>query len=217
MKKLLQNKRFRTNLYKWLTMYVCVMAVFTTVVTYSKYISNMGTDEQARVANFEVGIHFESCSDIEEAKANQDGTMLSVCDMGTSRPTSVLPYYFSLDTTKLEADAVLALTIYANNQFKIVELQNITTGVKYIDQEKIVTNIPGVTVDPYGFTSDGYTFTTVTQDVVAKQGKENYVIKIKFLNPPTNVLDEKDIPLDDIYSNNQEVIKLGYSATQKTK
>lgn len=45
MKKLLQNKKFRTNLYKWFSMYICVMAIFTTVVTYSKYISNMGTDE----------------------------------------------------------------------------------------------------------------------------------------------------------------------------
>ncbi|MCI8575661.1 MAG: hypothetical protein HFI09_04240 [Bacilli bacterium] len=198
-------------------MYICVMAVFTTVVTYSKYISNMGTDEQARVANFEVGINFESCSTIDDSQTNLDGTSVSICDMGSSRPTSVLPYYFSLDTTKLEADAVLSLTVYANDLFKIVELQNLTTGVKYIDNGKILNNIPGVSVAPYGYTSDGYTFTTVTQDVVAKQGKEKYVIKIQYLNPPTNVINEDDIPLEDIFSNTQEVIKIGYSATQKTK
>ena len=56
MKGLLRSKRFRHNLYKWVTMYVGVMLLFTVVVTYSRYMSSLEGSDQAKVARFEVGI-----------------------------------------------------------------------------------------------------------------------------------------------------------------
>ena len=41
MKGLLHSKLFRKNLFTWLFMYIIVIGLFTTVVTYSKYISSM--------------------------------------------------------------------------------------------------------------------------------------------------------------------------------
>ena len=62
MKGLLQSKRFKKNLGKWVFMYVICMGIFTTVITYSKYISNMlDDDDSARVSKFNVGLKY--CKD----------------------------------------------------------------------------------------------------------------------------------------------------------
>ena len=41
MKGLLHSKRFKENLYRWLFMYVGVIALLTTVITYSKYVTQL--------------------------------------------------------------------------------------------------------------------------------------------------------------------------------
>lgn len=209
MKKLLQNKRFRINLYKWLSMYICVMAVFTTVVTYSKYISNMGTDEYARVANFEIGIDFNNCpSDKLTVTPNADNTSVHTCDMGTFRPTSVLPYQFLVDSTKLEADATLVVTLRVSSLFEIVELKNNTTGTIYVKDGATMPNT-GTTI---GLTKEGDTSINIAQDVLAKDGqKENYTIKIRYKDPL--VTDDAN----EIFSEGKEIINIGYAATQKIK
>lgn len=205
MKKLLQNKRFRQNLYKWVFMYVCVMAIFTTVVTYSKYISSMGTDETARVASFEVGIDFGACPEENKIPTNNaDGTKSYTCDMGVSRPTSILSYNFSVDTTLIEADALLVLTTLVADDFNILDFENVTTHEKYI-----VNGVPqsGTTISTVG--SDRKVL--ISKDVLARQGtKDNYVIKIQYGKP----IAKDDMNL--IFTNSQSIVTIGYSATQKT-
>ena len=65
MKKLLQSRKFRKNLGKWIFMYVICMGLFTTVVTYSKYISKMlSSNDEARVSKFNVKLRYcenENC------------------------------------------------------------------------------------------------------------------------------------------------------------
>ena len=58
MKELLQSKSFRQNLYKWIFMYIGSLALFTSVITYSKYYSNIASDDLARVAMFEVDMDY---------------------------------------------------------------------------------------------------------------------------------------------------------------
>ena len=207
MKNLLQNKKFRTNLYKWFSMYICVMAIFTTVVTYSKYISNMGTDEEARVANFEVGISFDCDPGNVTVNPNLDNTSSHVCDMGTSRPTSILPYRFTVDTSKLEADATLVLSILVDKSFELLEIKNITKNITYVTNGTVVPNT-GTSIG----LKNGHTSVTLTQDVFAKKGEsDQYEIKVRYKDALVSD------PTGDAFHDGLEVIKVGYAATQKTK
>lgn len=130
MKGLLHSKKFRTNLYKWLFMYVGVMLLLTTVVTYSRYISSIKTSDNARPALFDVAIDYD--------KSNLTCEDLTNCFSGTFRPTSKLTYKFTVDTTKIEVNTDFALTITVHEDFKIESLKNITTNtlVTLSDDEK---------------------------------------------------------------------------------
>ncbi len=57
MKGLLHSKRFKRNLRKWICMYVGVLLLFTSVVTYSRYVSSLTVNEKARVTKFNVKIN----------------------------------------------------------------------------------------------------------------------------------------------------------------
>ncbi len=113
MKGLLQSKRFRKNLFKWLFMYIGVMALFTSVVTYSKYISNMHSSDQARVAKFTYKV---AC----------DGIDSNVCNTGVHRLTKPIIYEFVLDTSQLEVSTkfTFAATVSSNFSYKIYESLN---------------------------------------------------------------------------------------------
>lgn len=206
MKKLLQNKKFRLNLYKWLSMYVCVMLLFTTVVTYSKYISSMGTDEMARVANFEVNIDFSSCPLSERIPSiNEDGTKSFTCDMGISRPTSVLSYYFTVDTTKIEADAMLVISTVVSKDFEVLSLLDTTTNTSYIVDGNSQNGAQISTVN-------GDKKILLTSDVLAREGSvHEYKIQVQYKD--SLVTDDTN----KIFTSRQDIITVGYSALQKTR
>ncbi len=120
MKGLLQSKIFKKNLKKWLFMYVMCMGLFTTVITYSKYISNMldGSDS-ARVSKFNIALEY--CSDAtcnEGIKGNE---------VFRQNPTSEMVYYFAVNTSNLEVSADLILTINVDTHFKIKEIEKVET------------------------------------------------------------------------------------------
>ena len=117
MKGLLRSKRFRHNLYKWVTMYVGVMLLFTVVVTYSRYMSSLEGSDQAKVARFEVGIRHKGC----QGTLTED----NVCESGTFRPNSRIEYNFEVDTTKLEVATDLTLTIIVHSDFQILDLTDV--------------------------------------------------------------------------------------------
>lgn len=119
MKELLQSKIFKRNIRKWLFMYIVCMGVFTTVVTYSKYISNMlnGNDE-ARVSKFNIELQY--CKD-ESCNENSN-------NIKKNRPTNKMEYYFAVDTNKLEVNANLFLTVSVDNHFKIEKIEKIVDG-----------------------------------------------------------------------------------------
>ena len=93
MKGLLQSKIFRKNLRKWLCMYVGVLLLFTTVVTYSKFITNMqGDDEESKPAKFNVDVIGYGIK-LEETP---EGT--TIYDAGLQRPNAPLTYYLKINT-----------------------------------------------------------------------------------------------------------------------
>lgn len=102
MKGLIHSKKFRQNLYKWLFVYIGVLGLLATVVTYSKYISSLGTNDEARITKFKVGIEFaEECG---------EGSNNTECNMGNHLPFEDMIYYFKVDTREIETAANIYLT-----------------------------------------------------------------------------------------------------------
>ncbi len=110
MKELLHSKRFRKNLRKWLFMYVGVMGLFTTVITYSKYMSKFQSSDSASVARFDITVAPYECS--SEITEN--------CNYHNYRATSKIDYYFTVDTTAIDVDTNFYLTLYLNGDFSFV-------------------------------------------------------------------------------------------------
>ncbi len=133
MKGLLQSKYFKNNLKKWVFMYVLCMGIFTTVITYSRYISNMfSSDDSARVSNF--GLNLMYCDDEICEKNRKDKPV-------KYRPFGEMEYYFAIDGSELEVSVDLILTVNVDRHFKI----------------KSVEKMPGVNNDPINIISKNTT------------------------------------------------------------
>ena len=118
MKGLLHSKLFRKNLFKWLFMYITIIGLFTSVVTYSKYISSMQNGDSAKVALFDASITYDGiCTTVAENE---------ICNNGTFRPTSNISYYFTVDTRNLEVSTVFVTRISILEVFKNIKIYDIT-------------------------------------------------------------------------------------------
>jgi len=201
MKSLLQSKTFRKNLYRWLGMYVTVILFFTSVVTYSKYMVGVASNENARVANFNVDIHYE---ETENCLPGSDQT----CHTGTYRPTSKISYYFTVDTTKIEVRTFLALSMNINKSFKIIELSKMEEGK---DSSYQIINLDGLKEENK---------IRMTETLLPKEGKKTKYKIVVIYNGTNIVTDEKG---DIYYENGHEdmnqidkIVTLDYSARQLT-
>lgn len=126
MKGLLHSKLFKKNLFKWIFMYVTVIGLFTTVVTYSKYITSMQDSDTARVAKFDASITYDGiCTNINENE---------ICNNGHFRPTSNISYYFTVDTTNLEVSTIFITRISVLEYFNNIKIYDVT------DTETELTN-----------------------------------------------------------------------------
>jgi len=114
-KNLFSNVNFRKNLYRWLGMYVGVMLLFTTIVTYSKYIAHFSNEASSRVAKFEVGIDYLGITGCKS------GSKEEICQTGFYRPMTEIPYRFNV-TTEFEVRVFFVLTIHVATDFEIVGL-----------------------------------------------------------------------------------------------
>ena len=109
MKGLLHSKRFRANLYKWLRMYLSVLLLFTGVVTYSKYVSSIGSNnDEARAAKFKITINDANDFDCDD---------YSDCSTGIQYADDYQAYNFTVETNKLEVKTDLILLVYVNKNF----------------------------------------------------------------------------------------------------
>ena len=120
MKGIIHSKRFKKSFGKWLFMYILCMGFFTTVVTYSKYISNMLNKDTARVSKF--GVNLKYCADKSCEK-----------ELDIDKATNYLPYeeivyYFGVDKSNLEVNSNLILTVSTDRHFKIKKVFKIIDG-----------------------------------------------------------------------------------------
>lgn len=203
MKGLLHSKKFRTNLYRWLFMYVGVIGLFTAVVTYSKYISNMYSEDEGRSAKFNVTVKNE-IADIECLNSTENNE-LKECYTGKYSPLAPMMYAFSVDTSELEVNTDFALTFTVHEDFKVEKLEDITNpyDIKVIaltDLEKDGKK--------------GISLFTPKEVIAASKGTTKiYRITVKY----NKKLIDEETNETIIFTDPFDVVKVGYSAYQTEK
>ena len=207
---LLHNKIFKANLIRWFVLYIGVISLFTTVVTYSKYITTLPVEDKARTAKFNVKITNDKiCSSLS-----------NICGLDKYKPYDEIDYYFTVDTTELEVLTDLVLKISVNSEFRIISftyLDDTNYDVVIPKYGDVPDSLSNVTL-PDDFTfeyvnnaednSENNVITLVGTTGAYKSKIQSYKLKLKFM---------KD-PYDSSYSSNhdyEKIVKIGYSANQK--
>lgn len=219
MKTLFQSKKFKRNFKKWLCMYVGALLLLTTVVTYSKFISSFGGSDSARVTKFDVTINkpetLKNCKNdgtSEEICCN--GSLLEEnisCKTGTYRPTTEVSYDFIVNTN-FEVNTILAVSVYVPLDYTIIKLEEINGTVLYDSSDASTVNYPSI--PKLDEKNNQYQLITISKDIkaIAKNSDSNqsqsYKITLKY-----NYSYKDNIEISN-KSNKEEVIKIGYSATQ---
>lgn len=194
MKGLLQSKRFKKNLSKWLCMYVGVLLLLTTVITYSKYISSFMGNDEARAAKFKVKINTNDCI------LNATGES---CDSGTYFRDDEITYKFVVDTTELEATADFVLTVAVDSKFSIIKIANGSNTVCENDNCKanIVNGQKVISL-----------LTDASKQITAGHGtSEEYTVIVKYSGTDEDFKDNLQYKAKENY----QIVNLNYSAIQK--
>ncbi len=240
MKGLLQSKRFRTNLYKWLFMYAGVMMLLITVITYSKFITSMSTKDTARTTKFNIDINYLNCNDDCGENCDEKNSYITsnnICKTENYRPTSTIEYAFNVKKD-VEVKTILALNIDINNDLKVYNLKigqnkfklnydenNKITGLTLGTKENAVTyaavydqNLKkDVVALPNGeklIITDPHSFTiseTINPNIIETT---NYIVYVKYNGDDVNLDDDEKFREPFLYS---DAIKVGYSAKQTIK
>ncbi len=197
MEWLLHSKLFKENLKKWLFMYIAVMCLVTSVITYSKYMSDFqGSGDNVRSAKFNVKI-----SSLNEGCTNQNDKI--VCNIDSKRPTQQIDFIVNLDATELEvaAEVLTRLNLLATS-YEIVELEETQNGstVKLYSSKDNVTNSKVQKTDNGSLIVKNDFNKTANKNITYKVSA---IYKNNSLNP-------------DIYGKIDEapVLQVGYTATQ---
>lgn len=209
MSNVLHNKMFKANLIRWFVLYIGVISIFTTVVTYSKYITTLPAENTARTAKFNVKITNDKiCSSLS-----------TMCNLDKYKPYDEIEYYFTVDTTEVEVLADLVLKISVDKEFRIISFT-------YLGDTDYIISMPEYGTVPDSLTdqalpdefklnyinnseSDDNNVITLIGTTGAYKGKiQAYKLRLKFM---------KDA-YDSSYSSNhdyEKIVKIGYSANQK--
>lgn len=201
MKGLLQSKRFRKNLKKWLCMYVGTLLILTTVITYSKYISSLGLNDESRVTKFDVEINqldMPLCSgDINTSCCNNTSGQLT-CTTNEYRPTEKITYKFEV-VPNFEVNTLLVTSIYIPENFEVLSIKENDDTLLYDKDNSIVSNVEinNQTIE-------------IKRNVDVSQDNPNiaksYEVVVKY------IYDENTYNFDA--TNKSFTINVGYSATQ---
>lgn len=183
---LLHSKRFRVNLKKWLCMYVGVILTFTTVVTYSRYVSTFTASSTARVAKFKVDIYCE------------DGIRIGKCSRDTYSRYQPITYRFNLERD-LEVKTNLRVSIMIDKNFELERVEDVIHGQLFFDKE----NSLGSTSP----SSEGGYNIFVIDRMITPSVKDNsiYEVKVSYHGDGSDI----DTAID--YEN---AVQVGFVATQ---
>lgn len=200
MKGLLHSKRFKRNLKRWICMYVGVLVLFTSVVTYSRYVSNLSLNDEAKVTKFNVNIGKGEAS----TESGKDPFL----------PTDTIYYTFTV-TPNFEVKTLLALTINAEERFIIESIiENPGKGEIEIYNKDIRTqNVGAITVSA-DTTVDGNNDNTkvvISRTISSAEAKPTtYKIALKFKYED---IKETYYTLDE-YLREKAIVNVDYSARQ---
>lgn len=206
MKRLLHNKKFRKNLSKWLFMYGATLMIFTSVVTYSKYFTKLASNDNARVAKFNISVNYlgENLNDIN-CKTNE----ICLTSDKVYAPGDTINYYFKVDTKELEVKTLVDVTVrLVDRNFKIVSVQ--VKNDKSSDDFVAVKNYGGITTR-----YDTDTIKSYSERVLATKGEVKiYKIGVKFDGYITNQGTNAAYDLYTKIDSPSEIIAIDYSAKQ---
>lgn len=201
MKELLNSRKFKKNLLKWLFMYCGVMCIFTIVITYSKYLSTRSFKDSARVAKFDVKIEPTACKDITPNDV--------ACGTGSLRPDPRVGFYFKIDTSKIEVKTYVNISINIKNAIK-----NSTTGERYFSNYKLYkinnntfdegTSLTGTQVKDSENNDTDTTKLTLEETIESGKGKDQEYMLVM------------DNGYEDVL-NGDKLITVDYSAVQLVK
>jgi len=230
MKGLLRSKKFRSKLYKWLFMYVGVMALFATVITYSKYISQYVVDDVARITKFDIeveNIAIEGDGYTCNVADNEQKTITCAASEETKyRPTKNLDYTFKL-TPEFEVKTLLTTSMYVPNTFEIISLKANEKYMEKVDENKEVEKVRENIIlydKTQNIKNENISFSSITESGVVKNmitDKRNIVAGTK---DPLEIIytitvrykyDETTYSANTTLKNDIEVVKIGYSANQE--
>lgn len=172
-------------------MYIGVMLLLTTVITYSKYISSFMGKDEARAAKFKVTINSTGCV---------FDTTKESCDSGVYFRDDAITYFFTVDTREIEAAAEFVLSISVHEQF---EVEKIVKGNSTLcEKEGCVLNSQNVI--------SLLTDQKETEDIQVGKGTiTDYQVTVKFKG------DDADFEDFNYQSQSYQIVNLGYSAIQK--
>lgn len=249
----LHSKMFKEKLTKWIIMYIAVMCLLGSVITYSRYITSLQKDpEDVKPARFNVVMEpvFEKCEDGTITKTDKDGnvTVIPVDKCGlSSRPTKGLEYTFSVNYDELDANALVIIRM-AFNGYSIMNYKNIvlyeiissedeqkeiplfefkddkseTTGKLLDEKYKIKTGDNSILLydiirmsDVYKFDADGKVVgerESITKTFRIKMETSDNVLNIPEDSTEVAIPSGEHVYNKDI--DNQELITIGYTATQ---
>ncbi len=195
MKGLLHSKRFKKNLTKWILMYIGVIGLLTTVITYSKYMTTLhGESDTARVAKFAIDIRDDKCSNV----------VTKYCNYDTYRLTDEIEYYFTVDATGLEVITKVYLTFTINSNFEIVKNEITEIDPTTLEERTILLeNNSG---------STGLNYVKTVKEGIDNFGpggntKKIYKIVLKY--------NGSDYASSYPYDENRPIVQLDYSAIQQ--
>ncbi len=197
MNKIWMNKRFRKNLIKWIIAYVAVIGLFTSVATYSKYVSSIASiKDTARVAKFIVEVDQPMCSN----------TLTKNCNK-VERPTNI-DYYFTVDSEKMEVSADLYINLYVDKRFALVGGESTPKLYEIVnDKEVLVQDFTKKNneVSPNLYNLYGFVDNIRISDSNKQGKKKTYKLTIKYLS---------NNEYTEAFNSYYDMIKVGYSAIQ---
>ncbi|MDE6141244.1 MAG: hypothetical protein K2G03_01435, partial [Bacilli bacterium] len=191
---LIHSKLFKENLKKWLFMYVAIMGLLTSVITYSKYISNFqGSGDAVRSAKFNVKINSLN------SECPQDADKI-VCSLEAKRPTQIIDFTVQVDATELEVSAeVLTRLNLLNSSYEIIGLVQ-DDGTTLYDSENNTIN------SKVQKTSNGSLIVTDNFNVGSNK-IITYKVRAVYINNSTDQYTYGEIT-------EVPVLQVGYTATQ---
>lgn len=198
MKGLLHSKRFRRNLKRWICMYVGVLVLFTSVVTYSRYVSKFSSSSSAKVSKFNIEI--------------QKGEVKTSSNSDPIMPTDEIYYTFKV-IREFEVKTLLVLTVNAEPGFLIEKIEEADTNLLIYSSDLSYENNYKYSKDGYQVQDNNQKIVSITKPITYLEGQIHKTYKVTLKFDYSSVQDTyykfKDKDLKE-----RPIVNLDYSATQ---